>query len=153
MQANTNLTESLARGFRSTLLELDRATSDSGLVDQTRALVHLRASQIKGCSGCVELHLLKLLEAGESETRILSLEVWRKSTCFSEAERAALALTEELIEVDCTGKTGSEQVWAEARRWYDDQVLAALVLQITKVNAWRGLDAAIRRMDGLSGGR
>ena len=117
-------------------------TAGCGLPHLTRALVHLRVSQIRRCSVCIDLHLLKSLEAGETESRILALEAWRKSACFSEAERAALALAEDVARMGDRMQATSDAAWAEARRLYGGTVLAALVLQITKINAVHGRESA-----------
>ena len=61
---------------------------------RTRKLVHLRASQINGCSVCVDMHARELKKAGETDERIFAVAAWREAPYFTDAERAALALTE-----------------------------------------------------------
>jgi len=122
------------------LLELDSASIDFGLPALVRALVQLRASQVKRCDACIEFHLLRSIEAGEQVARIFALDSWRQTSLFSPAECAALALAEDLMGVSGGCRTTSEEVWAEARRHYSGPILAALVVQIMKVEAWHGLD-------------
>ena len=145
MRARWNHPGHLTADLGQALLELDRMTADCGLPHRTRALVHLRVSQIRRCGLCIDLHLLKSLEAGEQESRILALDAWRRSACFSEAERAALALTEDVARTGDRMQATSDAAWAEARRLYGGTGLAALVLQITKINAVHGLEAAAMR--------
>jgi AhpD family alkylhydroperoxidase len=71
-----------------------RSAKRGGLPETTAYLVHLRASQINGCSFCAEMHSRELKEAGESDERIWTVAAWREAPYFTEAERAALALTE-----------------------------------------------------------
>ena len=73
---------------------LDRSTKNDDLPFVTRKLVHLRASQINGCSVCVDMHAHELKKAGESDKRIFTVSAWREAPYFTDAERAALALTE-----------------------------------------------------------
>lgn len=145
MRTRWNLSEHTTGDVEQALPQLDRMTADCGLPHLTRALVHLRVSQIKGCGVCIDLHLLKLLETGETENRILALDAWRGSTCFSGAERAALALAEDVTGVGGRTQAASDAAWAEARRLYGGPVLAALVLQIAKINAVHGLETAVMR--------
>jgi AhpD family alkylhydroperoxidase len=145
MRTRTNHPGPVPSAVRQALLALDTASSSCGVPDLTRALVHLRASQIRGCSVCIDLHLLKVVEAGEDEARVLALADWRHSTRFREAERAALALAEHLTIADQSQAT-SDDVWAEAKRLYDKPALTALVLQITKSNTWHGLIAATEQL-------
>ena len=76
------------------LLAVDKSTENADLPDVTRKLVHLRASQINGCSVCVDMHARELKQAGETDSRIFAVSAWRETSYFTDAERAALALTE-----------------------------------------------------------
>jgi AhpD family alkylhydroperoxidase len=133
---------------REALLALDRATANDGLPDVTRELVHLRASQINGCSVCVGMHARKLKDAGQEDMRIFAVVAWRDTPYFSDAERAALALTEEVTRLADRPEAVSDAVWAEAKGLYDETALAALILQIAKINLWNRLNATIRQMAG-----
>lgn len=127
---------------------LGMASKADGLPDVTRYLVHLRASQINGCSVCVDMHARELKEAGEDDQRIFAVAAWRDTPWFTEAERAALALTEELTRLADRPEAVSDAVWAEAARHYDEKALAALLLQIAQINVWNRLNAAIRQVAG-----
>jgi AhpD family alkylhydroperoxidase len=124
---------------------LAAATENDDLPHVTRELVHLRASQINGCSVCTQMHGQALRKAGESDDRLFTAAAWRDTPYFTDAERAALALTEELTRVADRGDPVSDEVWAEAARHYDEKALAALLIEIAQINVWNRLNAAVRQ--------
>lgn len=132
------------------LQALDKATHRDGVPEITRQLVHLRASQINGCSVCVAMHADELKKAGDSDQRIFAVAAWRDTTWFTEAERAALALTEEMTRIADRPDPVSDAVWAAAARHYDEADLAALVLTIAQINVWNRLNAAVRQVAGAA---
>ncbi len=127
------------------LQSLTKAIENDDLPHVTRELVHLRASQINGCSVCVQMHAKALREAGQSDDRIFTAAAWRDTPYFSDAERAALALTEELTRIADRGDPVSDEVWEEAARHYDEKALSALLLEIAGINVWNRLNAAVRQ--------
>ena len=129
---------------------LDRATHRDGLPPATRQMVHLRASQINGCSVCVAMHAEELKHAGEADRRIFAVAAWRDTPWFSEAERAALALTEAVTRIADRPDPVPDDVWEEARRHYGEEDLAALVLTIAQINVWNRLNASVRQLAGAS---
>ena len=116
----------------------------------THELINLRASQINGCSVCVEGHAKSLKEAGESDERIWAVGAWRESPHFSDAERAALALTEETTRLADRAEPVSDEVWAEASKHFDEKTLAAIVLAIASINVWNRLNGATRQIAGAT---
>ncbi|WP_431903026.1 carboxymuconolactone decarboxylase family protein [Nonomuraea sp. bgisy101] len=113
---------------------LEKYIAASGLPKPLLELVRLRASQINGCAYCVDMHSRDAKEGGESDARINAVAVWQEAPCFTEAERAALALTEAGTRLS-TGSV-SDEVWARAAKVFFEADLAALVVQITTINAW-----------------
>ena len=113
-----------------------------------RALVHMRASQINGCGVCVDMHAREARKSGESEERVWAVAAWRETRYFSDAERAALALTEAVTRIADTSEPVPDSVWDEAARHYDEQELSALVLSIASINVWNRLNAATRQVAG-----
>jgi AhpD family alkylhydroperoxidase len=108
--------------------------AESSLPKATQELVSLRASQINGCGWCVDIHTKEAAAAGEADVRIHLVAAWRHTTVFTEAERAALALTEEgtrLADANCV----SDETWAQVREHYDDDQIAALVALVALINA------------------
>jgi len=132
------------------LQALGKAVHTGGVPSQTIELVHLRASQINGCSVCVEMHARALKQAGEADERIFAVSAWRETPYFTDAERAALALSEAMTRLSDRSDAVSDEVWDEAARHYDEQALAALTLTIASVNVWNRLNAATRQMAGTA---
>jgi AhpD family alkylhydroperoxidase len=133
------------------LLALDKS-AQNGVPYVTRKLIHLRASQINGCSVCVDMHARELKEAGEKDERIFAVSAWRETPYFTDAERAALALTEAGTRLADRPDPVSDEVWEEAARHYDEPALAALIVQIAGINAFNRLNATTRQIVGQWGG-
>jgi len=107
----------------------------SPLPKSTRELVSLRASQINGCGWCVDLHTKEAVAAGETALRINLVAAWRETTVFTEAEQAALALAEEGTRLADANHGVSDETWAQVRKHYDDDQIAALVCLVAMINA------------------
>lgn len=107
-----------------------KAGIDPGLYE----LVKIRASQINGCAFCLDMHTKDARAGGESEQRIYTLSAWRETPFFSQQERAALALTEEVTLVSQDGV--SDETFEQARTQFDENQLAALIWAIVAINAW-----------------
>jgi AhpD family alkylhydroperoxidase len=124
------------------------AANDLGVPEGTLEMVHLRASQINGCSVCVELHANALKKAGETDERIFAVAAWRDAPYFTDPERAALALAEAVTRLADRPDPVSEEIWAEAGRHYDEKGLAALLIAVSSVNVWNRLNVATRQVAG-----
>jgi AhpD family alkylhydroperoxidase len=111
-------------------------------------LVHLRASQINGCSVCVDMHAKAARASGETEERVFAVAAWRETPYFSEPERAALALTEALTRVADRAEPVPDAIWDAAAEQFDEAQLGALVLDIAMVNLWNRLNVATRQVVG-----
>jgi AhpD family alkylhydroperoxidase len=127
---------------------LGASAASAGIPETTHSLIHLRASQINGCSVCVDIHSRELEHAGEPNARIFSVAAWREAPYFSDAERAALALTEAVTRLADRPDPVPGDVWAEAARHYSDPQLAALVVSIATINTWNRLMAATQQVSG-----
>ena len=130
------------------LQALAAATRKRGVPDRTLELVNLRASQINGCSACVDMHPRIAKKAGETDERLFAVAAWRESPYFTDAERAALALTEAVTRVSDRSDPVSDEVWSEAARNYDAPALAALIIAIANINVWNRLNIAVRQPAG-----
>jgi AhpD family alkylhydroperoxidase len=135
-------------GAHTALLRLAASTRRAGVPETTHKLVELRASQINGCSVCVDMHTRELKALGEPDTRILMVSAWRESDYFDDAERAALALTEAATRLADRPDPVPDEVWNDAARHYDETQLAALVLMIAAINAWNRINATTRQISG-----
>ena len=107
------------------LQALGKAAHKAGVPTETIDLVHLRASQINGCSVCVDMHARDLRKAGESDERIFAVAAWRETPYYTDAERAALALAEAMTRLSDRPDPVPDDVWDEAARHYDEPALAA----------------------------
>jgi AhpD family alkylhydroperoxidase len=135
-------------GALKALQELAVSATTAGIPETTLYLVHLRASQINGCSACVDIHSRELEYAGESGARIYTVAAWRETPYFSGAERAALALTEAATRIADRPDPVGDEVWDEAARHYTEPQLAALVIAIATINAFNRVNAATRQITG-----
>lgn len=127
---------------------LAASVHDAEIPEVTHYLVHLRASQINGCSVCVDIHSRELEHAGEPSARIFAVSAWREAPYFNDAERAALALTEAATRLADHPDPVLDEIWDEAARHYSEPQLAALVISIATINAWNRLNAATRQIGG-----
>lgn len=128
------------------LLALNEAASGESVPYATRKLVHVRASQINGCSVCVDMHSKELKKIGESDERIFAIAAWRGTPYYTEPERAALALTEAVTRLSDREDPVPDTVWSEAARHYDEAALAALLVQISLINVFNRLGVATRQV-------
>lgn len=152
MQARMGNPAMLVPDAMGPLQALGKALENAGVPATTRAMVHLRASQINGCGVCVDLHSKELENAGEPNERIFAVAAWRESPHFTDAERAALALAESVTRLSDRSDPVPDDVWAAAATEYDEKQLAALVLDIGAVNLWNRLNASTRQVPGGSWG-
>lgn len=120
----------------------------SPLPKSTQELVSLRASQINGCGWCIDMHTKEAAAAGETAVRLNLVAAWRESTVFTEAERAALALTEEGTRLADAHEGVSDETWAQARKHYDDDQIASLVCLIALINAANRLAVIVHQRGG-----
>ena len=128
------------------LLKVGKAARAAGLPEPIPTLVHLRASQVNGCSWCVDMHAKELRAAGESDERIFCVAAWREAPYYTDAERAALALTESVTRLADRPDPEPDEVWDEAARHFDEKALAGLLFEIATINVWNRLNVATRQV-------
>lgn len=132
-----------ARGAYRAMVALDGAIElDSSLRD----LVSLRASIINGCAYCVDMHTLDAAARGESAQRLHAVAAWHEAPFFTERERAALALTDEMTLL--SDRHVPRDAFDAARAQFDDDELAQLIWAITVINAWNRIAVATRMLPG-----
>lgn len=122
--------------------------AQSPLPKATQELVGLRASQINGCGWCVDLHTKEAAAAGETALRINLVAAWRETTVFTEAEQAALALAEEGTRLADADQGVSDETWAQVRKHYDDDQIAAMVSLVAMINAANRLAVIVHQKGG-----
>ena len=125
-----------------------RVVSESALPAATQELVKIRASQINGCGFCTDMHTKDAAHAGETSVRLNLVAAWRDATVFTEAERAALELTEQGTRISDSAAGVSDEAWANAARHYDGDQLAALVSLIALINTYNRMNAITRQPAG-----
>jgi AhpD family alkylhydroperoxidase len=130
------------------LLSADKVVSDSTLPAATRQLVEIRASQINGCAVCTDMHTKDAAYAGETPVRLNLVATWREATVFTEAERAALELTEQGTRIADASGGVTDQAWANASKHYDDDQLTALVSLIALINTWNRMNVITQQPAG-----
>ena len=131
-----NVYRAFPAGYKA-MSALEDACAASPLDESLYELVKLRASQINGCAYCIDMHYKDARSDGETEERLYMLPAWREATVYTDAERAALALTEEITLI-ADGHVPAD-VEADARTHFDDETYAALVFTIATINAWNRL--------------
>ena len=148
MQPRSASSAQTGPGALKALVQLGEAAHEAGVPATTVYLVQMRASQINGCSICVDMHSRELRAAGEPNVRVDMVGAWREAPYFTDAERAALALTEAATRLADSSDPVPDEVWDEAARHYDEAQLAALVISIATINAWNRINAATRQITG-----
>ncbi len=148
MQARMKNAAKLVPEAMQAMMALDAAIKKSPLPPLIPLMVHLRASQINGCSYCVDMHARELKQAGETDQRIFAIAAWRDAPFFTEAERAALALTEAATRLADRPDPVPDDVWNEAAKHFDQPSLANLILNIALINFWNRTTVTIRQPAG-----
>jgi AhpD family alkylhydroperoxidase len=132
------------------LLALSNAAQSATVAPTTHQLIHLRVSQINGCSVCVDMHARELKNLNEKDERIWGVGAWRESPMFTSAERAALDLAEHVTRLADKFDAVPDHVWDEAADHYDEQELSSLLISIASINVWNRLNAATRQPVGVA---
>ncbi|MFD8309209.1 carboxymuconolactone decarboxylase family protein [Streptomyces sp. NPDC059690] len=128
-----------------------QAMYQGGVAPQILELVHLRASQINGCSACVFAGVAGAKKHGESDERLHSVAAWREAPFFTDAERAALALTESATRIaDRTGQAVPDEVWNQATDHFTEEQLSAIILMIALTNFFNRLNTTIEEPAGTT---
>jgi len=110
--------------------------------------VHLRASQINGCAACIDGGVKHAKQAGESDDRLFTVSAWREAPYFSDAERAALALAEAMTRLDDRADPVPDEVWNDAKKYFDERALSGLVVWIATTNFFNRLNVTTRQPAG-----
>ncbi|HEY3607778.1 MAG TPA: carboxymuconolactone decarboxylase family protein [Pseudonocardiaceae bacterium] len=150
MEARMKNAAAVLPGAMEAIQSLLRATSKGGVPQRTLELVHLRASQINGCSVCVYGGNHSAKKAGETDERLWAVAAWREAPFYTDAERAALALAEAMTRLADRPDAVPDDVWDSVTDHYDESQLAALILMIATTNLFNRLNATIREPAGAT---
>jgi AhpD family alkylhydroperoxidase len=127
---------------------LVKAAFLAGVPRSTMELVHLRTSQVNGCSYCVASGSTSAKKAGESDARIFGVAAWREAPWFDDAERAALALAEHMTRLSDRSDAMSDDVWDAAATHFGERQLAGLILWIATSNLFNRINTTVRQPAG-----
>ncbi len=138
----------IAAKFAKHINSAGAVVTGSPLPAATQELVKIRASQINGCAACTDMHTKDAGHAGETSVRLNLVAVWREATVFTEAERAALQLTEEGTRIADAAGGVTDEAWAAAAKHYDEDQLVALVCLIALINTYNRINVITRQPAG-----
>ena len=149
MEARLNYAATAAAAnFMKYINSAGAVVTKSALPAATQELVKIRASQLNGCSMCTDMHTKDALHAGESQQRLNLVAAWRDAKVFTDAERAALELTEQGTRIADAAGGVTDDAWASAAKHYDDDQLGALVSLIALINAYNRVNVLIQAPAG-----
>jgi len=130
------------------LVALSMQIGRSGLEETINYLVEIRASQINGCSFCLDMHIKQAVIHGERPLRLHHIAAWRESPLFSPRERAALAWTEVLTQLPPHGV--SDEIYAHVREQFSEKELTDLTYAVMTINAWNRINVAFTSVPGTA---
>ena len=138
----------VAATFQKYINSAGKVVTDSTLPAATQLLCMIRASQINGCGFCTDMHTKDAAHAGETSVRLNLIAAWREAKVFTEAERAALELTEQGTRIADAAGGVTDEAWANAAKHYDEDQLAALVSLIAGINAYNRMNVITQQPAG-----
>jgi len=141
---DSKILQDFVKRINATSAAVPKGTLPPGLAN----LVLTRASQINGCAVCVDMHTKDAEREGESSVRLNLLAAWRDANVFTEAERAALELTEQATRIADASGGVTDDAWANAAKHYDTDQLAALVTAIAVINAYNRFNVMLKNQGG-----
>jgi AhpD family alkylhydroperoxidase len=150
MQVRMKNPAATAPGAMQAIHALMAAIEKTGAPGKVLELAHLRASQINGCGPCVDAGIKQARQSGESDERLFAVSAWRETPYFSDAERAALALSEAATRLDDRADPVPDKIWNEAARHFDERALSGLVLTIALTNFFNRLNVTTRQVAGAA---
>jgi AhpD family alkylhydroperoxidase len=145
MSTHTATNPQITDAYRS-MLNLERYLSKSKIEKPLRELIKLRVSQINGCAFCIDMHWKDARADGQSEQRLYGLSAWQESPYYSDRERAALALAEDLTQLP--NRVVSDASHELAREHFDDQEFDDLLWVIASINSWNRYSIGSRKTPG-----
>src|SRR3954467_796807 len=151
MQARMKNPAAVLPGIGAAVGGLFKAMHSAGVSQGVLDLVHLRASQINGCSSCVHSGSTAMEKNGETDERLWAVAAWTEAPFFTDAERAALALTESATRLaDHTREAVPDDVWDAAADHFDEKELAAIITMIATTNFFNRINATVKQVAGES---
>ena len=149
MEARMKNPAGLLPGASEAIMGINAAVAKGGASDAVLHLTHLRASQINGCAACIDGGVKYAKKAGETDERLFAVSAWREAPYFTDAERSALALTEEMTRLSDRSDPVPAEIWNEATKHFDERALSALVLHVAVTNLFNRLNVTTRQPAGV----
>jgi AhpD family alkylhydroperoxidase len=128
--------------------QLNKAIHSAGVDRRLLALVHLRASQINGCSPCICSSIQSGKKAGETDERLHNVAAWRETPFYTDEERAALQLAEAATRLQDGAAGVTDDVWDDATDYFDEKQLNAIILEIALTNFFNRINRTVREQAG-----
>lgn len=132
METRVNILKTAPEAYKA-MMGLEKFLASTSLNPIHKELIKIRASQINGCAYCINMHTRDARKMGETEQRIYLLNAWRETQLYTEEEQAILAMTEEITLIQ---NHLSKASYDNARRLFDEEYIAAIIMVITTINAW-----------------
>ncbi|KKI90571.1 hypothetical protein WQ54_21850 [Bacillus sp. SA1-12] len=123
------------------MMEMEKYTKTTGIDRKLRELIKIRASQINGCAFCLNMHSADARKIGETEQRLYCISAWRECTFYTDAEKAALELTEYVTLIPTKGVP--DELYQRVREHYDEKQYIDLVLIINQINSWNRISISM----------
>lgn len=133
MQPRMNIEILEPKGFTA-LIDVENYLSSTSLSKKDRELIKIRSSQLNACAYCIEMHTSLARKSGETESRIYALSAWKDSPLFTDSEKSLLSITEEVTFIAVKGL--SDQTFQMARRYFSNQQIMQIIIQVAMTNAW-----------------
>ncbi|MFF8874514.1 carboxymuconolactone decarboxylase family protein [Streptomyces massasporeus] len=131
---------------------LQKSIAAGGVDPKLRAMVHLRASQINGCSACVHAGVAGGKRAGDTDERLHNVAAWREAPFYTDAERAALALAEAATRLQDGAQGVTDAIWDEVNAHFTEEQIGALNLEIALTNLFNRINRTIKEPAGRTWG-
>ncbi len=145
MEGRLDYTKASPEAFKA-MLQMEGVVRRSGIDPKLLELIKIRASQLNGCAYCIDMHTKDARFKGEGEQRIYALDAWRETTFYTEKERAALAWTEAITNIQAGH--APDEVYEELSRNFSEQERVNVTLAITTINAWNRIAIGFRLVPG-----
>lgn len=145
MEARIDYTKASPEAYKA-MVQLEGVVRRSGIDLKLLELIKIRASQLNGCAYCIDMHTKDARHKGETEQRIYALDAWRETPFFTDKERAALAWTEAITNIQ--QGHAPEAVYRELIAHFNENEQVSLTLAITTINAWNRIAIGFRLVPG-----
>ncbi len=116
------------------MMGLEKYIAQSTIEPSLSEMIRLRASQINGCTYCIEMHSELVLKHEVQQDKVIATSTWWESPLFSDKEKAALAMTDEITRITTGGL--SEKTYEESKKHFSENEIAQLIMLIGTINTW-----------------